>query len=60
MWEDEWIEEETLEQAVERLSRFLGLYMEINPEVRDTIARHVQERLQMASFGRKTMPGWVL
>lgn len=40
----EWIEEETIEQAVERLSRYFWLYMDINPEVKDIIRRYVQER----------------
>lgn len=39
-----WVQKETEEEAVESLSRFLWLYMEITPEVKDTIARFVRER----------------
>ena len=51
--DSEWIEEETLEQAVERLSRFFWLYMDINPEVRDTIAGYVRERSTDGIFRQK-------
>lgn len=39
-----WVQKETEEEAVESLLRFLWLYMEITPEVKDTVARFVRER----------------
>ena len=50
----EWIEEETVEQAVERLSQFFWLYMDIDPGVKDTIFRYVQERAADGIFRQNT------
>lgn len=50
----EWVEEETVEQAAERLSRFFWMYMDINSEVKDTIFKYVQEQAEDGILRQKT------
>ena len=50
----EWVEEETVEQAAERLNRFFWLYMDIDPQVKETIFRYVRDRADKGIWRQKT------
>lgn len=49
-----WVQEEPLEQAIESLSHSFWLYTEITPEIKDTIAKYVQERAVNGVFRQET------
>ncbi|MGQ9825906.1 MAG: class I SAM-dependent methyltransferase [Desulfotomaculales bacterium] len=49
-----WVQEEPIDQAVESLCRSFWLYTEITPQVKDTIARYVQERAVNGVFRQET------
>ena len=49
-----WVNEETVEEAIEGLCRSFWLYTEITPEVKDTIAGYVRERSKNGVFRQET------
>jgi len=44
VWVDEWDEELTVEEAAAGLEEFVGLYTEVTPEIKKTIAGYVEQR----------------